>query len=94
MRRFLFNVNHINVWLDIPSKTKPNRTNKHTPAGERRCKRFFALKKDLIIAQAQRVRLMSDKLDKHNMDLLKEMVNERKPHEPVEEVLATFCERQ
>jgi len=37
---------------------------------------------------------MSDKKDKHDMDLLKEMVNERKPHEPVEEVLSTFCERQ
>ena len=62
--------------------------------GKQGCKRFFALKKDLIIAQAEKVRLMSDKLDKHNMDLLKEMVNEKKPHEPVEEVLATFCERQ
>jgi len=48
----------------------------------------------LIIAQAKKVRLMSDKLDKHNMDLLKEMVNERKPDEPVEEVLAVFCQRQ
>ena len=37
---------------------------------------------------------MSDKLDKHNMDLLKEMVNERKPDKPVEEVLAVFCQRQ
>jgi hypothetical protein len=37
---------------------------------------------------------MSDKLDKHNIDLLKEMVNERKPHEPVEEVLSVFCQRQ
>ncbi len=37
---------------------------------------------------------MSDKKDKHDMDLLKEMVNERKRNEPVEEVLSTFCERQ
>ena len=37
---------------------------------------------------------MSDKRDKHNMDLLKEMVSERKHGEPVEEVLSTFCERQ
>ena len=37
---------------------------------------------------------MSDKLDKHNMALLKEMVNEKKPNEPVEEVLAVFCQRQ
>ena len=48
----------------------------------------------MIIAQAKKVRLMSDKLDKHNMDLLKEMVNERKPDEPVEEVLSMFCQRQ
>jgi len=37
---------------------------------------------------------VSDKKDKHNMDLLKEMVNERKKGEPVEEVLSVFCERQ
>jgi len=37
---------------------------------------------------------MIDKKDKHNMDLLKEMVTERKPDEPVEEVLSTFCQRQ
>jgi hypothetical protein len=52
------------------------------------------LEKDLIIAQAKKARLMSDKLDKHNMDLLKEMVNERKPKQPVEEVLSVFCQRQ
>jgi hypothetical protein len=28
------------------------------------------------------------------MELLKEMVNERKPGEPVEEVLSVFCQRQ
>jgi predicted solute-binding protein len=37
---------------------------------------------------------MSDKKDKHNMDLLKEMVNERKAGAPVEEVLSTFCQRE
>jgi predicted solute-binding protein len=37
---------------------------------------------------------MSETKDKHNMDLLKEMVNEKKPGEPVEEVLSTFCQRQ
>ena len=37
---------------------------------------------------------MSNTKDKHNMDLLKEMVNERKSGEPVEEVLSTFCQRQ
>ena len=57
-------------------------------------KGFFALEKDLIIAQAKKVRLMSDKLDKHNMALLKEMVSERKPGEPIEEVLSVFCQRQ
>jgi hypothetical protein len=68
---------------------------KRTPADLLKdAKGFFALEKDLIIAQAKKVRLMSHKLDKHNMDLLKEMVNERKPNEPVEEVLAVFCQRQ
>jgi len=28
MRRFLFNVNHINVWLDIPSKKQAGLINK------------------------------------------------------------------
>jgi predicted solute-binding protein len=37
---------------------------------------------------------MSEKKDKHNMDLLKEMVNERKKGESVEEVLSVFCQRQ
>lgn len=37
---------------------------------------------------------MSEKKDKHDIDLLREMVNERKPGEPVEEVLSVFCQRQ
>ena len=37
---------------------------------------------------------MSEKKDKHNLDLLKEMVNERKKGEPVEEVLSVFCQRE
>lgn len=37
---------------------------------------------------------MSDKQDKHKMALLKEMVSEKKPNQPVEEVLSTFCQRQ
>lgn len=37
---------------------------------------------------------MSDKQDKHNLDLLREMVKERKPGESLEEVLSVFCERQ
>jgi len=36
---------------------------------------------------------MSDKMDKHKIQELKEMVKERKPDEPVEQVLAVFCER-
>jgi ribosomal protein L20A (L18A) len=36
---------------------------------------------------------MSDKMDKHNTQELKKMVQERKPNEPVEKVLAVFCER-
>lgn len=37
---------------------------------------------------------MSDKQDKHNLDLLREMVKERKPDESPEEVLSMFCQRQ
>ena len=60
----------------------------------RDAKGFFALEKDLIMAQAKETLLMSDKLDKHNLDLLREMVNERKPNQSVEEVLSVFCQRQ
>jgi len=37
---------------------------------------------------------MSEKKDKHNLDLLKEMVKERKKGESAEEVLSVFCQRQ
>ena len=33
------------------------------------------------------------KSDKHNLDLLREMVKERKPGESAEEVLSVFCQR-
>lgn len=36
---------------------------------------------------------MSDKIDKHKVEELKEMVEKRKPSEPVDKVLAVFCER-
>jgi hypothetical protein len=37
---------------------------------------------------------MSDKMDKqHKIQELKEMIQEKEPNEPVEQVLATFCER-
>ncbi len=38
---------------------------------------------------------MSKKIvdEKHSIETLKEMIEERKPGEPVEEVLATFCQR-
>ncbi len=36
---------------------------------------------------------MSDKLSKNHVQELKEMVKEKKPNEPVEEVLAIFCQR-
>jgi len=36
---------------------------------------------------------MSDKIDKHMIQELKEKIKERKPDEPVEKVLAVFCER-
>ena len=37
---------------------------------------------------------MNDNKDKHNLDLLKEMVSEKKRGEPIEEVLSVFCQRQ
>ena len=37
---------------------------------------------------------MSDMQDKHNLNLLREMVKERKRGESPEEVLSIFCERE
>jgi hypothetical protein len=36
---------------------------------------------------------MSDKLDKEHQQELKQMVEERKTNQPVEEVLSVFCQR-
>jgi predicted transcriptional regulator len=36
---------------------------------------------------------LSEKIDEHKTQELKEMIQERKTNEPVEEVLAIFCER-
>lgn len=36
---------------------------------------------------------MSKKTDKRHINELKEMIQEKKPQEPVEKVMATFCER-
>ena len=36
---------------------------------------------------------MSDKIDTHKVKELKEMLQQRKPDEPVDKVLAIFCER-
>lgn len=36
---------------------------------------------------------MSDKLDKHKIQELREMVKEKAPDQPVEKVLGVFCER-
>jgi predicted solute-binding protein len=36
---------------------------------------------------------MSEKKDKQHMEELKEMIQEKKPREPVEKVLVKFCER-
>jgi DNA-binding Lrp family transcriptional regulator len=36
---------------------------------------------------------MSDKIDKHLIQELKERVREKKPDEPVEKILTVFCER-
>jgi predicted solute-binding protein len=37
---------------------------------------------------------MNNNRDKHNLDLLKEMVKEKKRGDPVEEVLSVFCQRE
>ncbi len=36
---------------------------------------------------------MSDKLDKHKMQELKEMVQQKAPNQTVEEILTKFCSR-
>jgi len=36
---------------------------------------------------------MSDKIDTHKIRELKEMLDEKKPDEPVEKILTVFCER-
>jgi predicted solute-binding protein len=36
---------------------------------------------------------MDEKMDKHHMKELKEMIREKEPREPVEKILAKFCER-
>lgn len=36
---------------------------------------------------------MSDQMDKHKIQELKQMVQEKEPTEPVEKVLVKFCER-
>jgi len=36
---------------------------------------------------------MSDKIDKHMIQELKESLKEKKPDEPVEKILTVFCER-
>jgi hypothetical protein len=40
-----------------------------------------------------RMMQMSDKLDKHKIQELREMIKEKNPDQPVEKVLAIFCER-
>jgi hypothetical protein len=52
------------------------------------------LRKKTIILRGNRGRTkLNDKLDKHKIEELKEMVKEKEPNEPVENVLAVFCER-
>jgi hypothetical protein len=36
---------------------------------------------------------MDKKMDRHHIKELKEMIQEKEPEEPVEKVLAKFCER-
>jgi len=40
-----------------------------------------------------RMMKMSDKLDKHKIQELREMVKEKNPNQSVEELLAIFCSR-
>jgi hypothetical protein len=40
-----------------------------------------------------KAKMPEEKMDKHHIKELKEMVQERKPEEPVEKVLVKFCER-
>ncbi len=40
-----------------------------------------------------RMILLTDKLDKHKIQELREMIEQRAPDQPVEKVLAIFCER-
>jgi hypothetical protein len=50
-------------------------------------------KKGNVVVRQER--FMSKKLvdEKHSIETLKEMIEQRKTGEPVEEVLATFCQR-
>jgi hypothetical protein len=36
---------------------------------------------------------MSEKLDKHKIEELRQMVKEKDPQQPIEELLAIFCSR-
>ena len=36
---------------------------------------------------------MDEKMNKHHIQELKEMIQEKEPKEPIEEVLVKFCER-
>lgn len=60
-------------------------------------KRFVAkgfLSRQIIATNKQnRESKMSDKLDHHKMQELKEMIKQKNPNESVDKVLAVFCER-
>lgn len=47
----------------------------------------------MVLDERARMMLMSDKLDKHKIQELKEMVMQKPKNEPIEKVLAVFCER-
>jgi hypothetical protein len=51
------------------------------------------LKPKHIINTKEDATKMGEKMDKHNIEELKEMIQEKKPKEPVEKVLVKFCER-
>jgi hypothetical protein len=48
---------------------------------------------EMEISANRQGKRVSDKLDTHKIQELKEMVNNREPDQPVEKVLAVFCGR-
>jgi hypothetical protein len=72
-------VNHINVWLDVPSKRLFS-------------KRVFERAKHWYYADVSAWMMdMSDKTDEHMIEELNQAIKKRNPKEPIEKTLVTFC---